>query len=101
MAAEGLKKDYWALIRKTRQSGRISPALICKVEAQWGNFDDGVVEEALLIHMARHREEKERYTLGIMRNLQKQKDSREEGAYAESRDHTGRAGRRTVCGSDK
>lgn len=77
MLAEGLKREYWSMIRRTRLSGRVSPAVIQKTEEQWAGYDDEVVEEALRIHMARYKSEKECYTLGIMRNLQKHKDGEE------------------------
>lgn len=79
MVMEDLKRDYWALVRKTRRSGRISPSLVRKTEAQWKDFDDDVVEEALRIHMASHGKQQECYTLGIMRNLQKHRDPGKEG----------------------
>lgn len=79
MVTEDLRKDYWALIRKTRRSGRISPELVRKTEAQWKDYADDVVEEALRIHMASHRQQRECYTMGIMRNLQKRRDSGKEG----------------------
>lgn len=79
MLTEDLKRDYWELVRRTRQSGRISQVLVRKTEAQWKDYDEDVVEEALRIHMDRYRKEKECYTLGIMRNLQKRRDSGKEG----------------------
>lgn len=73
MVAEELRKDYWEMIRRTRLSGRISPALVRKTEEQWGSFGDDVVEEALRIHMNCGKNAGECYTLGIMRNLQKKR----------------------------
>lgn len=67
------------MIRRTRRCGRVSPALIGRVQEQWKDYDDEVVEEAIGIHMVRYLGERECYTLGIMRNLQKQKDSGKEG----------------------
>lgn len=77
MVSEELKKEYWKVLRRTRPSGRISPALICRTEEQWKDFDDDVVAEALRVHIILHKNEKECYTLGIMRNMQKQKNKRE------------------------
>lgn len=80
MVTEDLKREYWTMIRRTRQSGRISPALIKRTEEQWKEFDEDVVEEALRIHIVRYQGEAEQYTLGIMRNLQKHKDGGKEDA---------------------
>ncbi len=74
MVSEELKREYWKVIRRTRPSGRISPGLVSRTEEQWKAFDEDVVAEALRVHIVQHKSEKECYTLGIMRNLQKQKD---------------------------
>lgn len=68
-----LKEKYWQIIRRTRSSGRIAQSVIDRVEASWEGFDVDVIEEALKIHSSRYPSYKESYTLGIMRNLQKQK----------------------------
>ncbi|MBP3487305.1 MAG: hypothetical protein J6K53_02810 [Roseburia sp.] len=73
MVSEETKKRYWTVIKETRQSGRISPSVISRVEESWNKYDDDVVEEALNIHILRYRGYKENYTVGIMRNLQKKK----------------------------
>ncbi len=73
MVSEETKKRYWTVIKETRQSGRISPSVIERVEKSWERFDDDVVEEALNIHISSYRSYKETYTIGIMRNIQKQK----------------------------
>lgn len=44
-----------------------------KTEAAWKKFDEDVIKEALRIHIDRYPSYKESYTIGIMRNLQKQK----------------------------
>ncbi len=71
---EELKEQYWRTIAYTRKSGRISPNVKKKAEAQWEKYPREIVEEALRIHIRQYRDPsyKENYTLGIMRNLQKQ-----------------------------
>lgn len=75
MEMEELKKKYWNLIRQTRKSGRISPSVIEKAQAQWEKYDKGVIRQALEIHIQHYPSYPERYTLGIMRNLQRCKDN--------------------------
>ena len=70
---EELKENYWRVVRRTIASGRIAPSVIERVEKSWEAFDPDVVEEALRIHVARYPDRGENYTLGIMRNLQRQK----------------------------
>lgn len=84
MVAEELRKDYWKMIRRTRLSGRISPALVCRVEGMWKGFDADVVVEALKIHLDRYPGERECYTLGIMRNLQRGRNNGRGHGNAES-----------------
>lgn len=71
---EELKEQYWRTLAYTRKSGRISPNVKKKAEAQWDKYPQGIVEEALRIHIRQYRDPsyKENYTLGIMRNLLKQ-----------------------------
>lgn len=73
MMSETARELYWKILKKTRMSGRISSALIEKTEAEWKSFDEDVVEEALLIHTSHYPDKRENYTLGIMKNQQKQK----------------------------
>ncbi len=75
MVSEKVRKRYWAVIRRTRRSGRVSPSVIAKVEEGWKKFDEDVVEEALKIHADRYPAYREQYTMGIMRNLQRQKQA--------------------------
>lgn len=72
---EELKEKYWAIVRRTRSSGRISASVIEKAEKQWEKFDADVVKQALQIHISHYPSYKENYTLGIMRNLQRSKES--------------------------
>ncbi|MCX4270804.1 MAG: hypothetical protein OSJ71_00930 [Acetatifactor sp.] len=80
MEMEELKKKYWGLVKKTRKSGRISPSVIGKAEEQWKRFDESVVRQALEIHIQHYPSYPERYTLGIMRNLQRCKEGGPETA---------------------
>ncbi len=73
MVSGDLKEKYWSLIRKTRKSGRVAQSVIERVEKSWEAFEPEVVEEALRIHTMRYPGHRENYTIGIMRNLQKQK----------------------------
>lgn len=70
---ENLKIEYWKVVARTRKSGRISPSVKEKIERLWGDYDEDVVLEALKAHMSRSPSYGERYTLGIMRNMQKAK----------------------------
>lgn len=70
-----LKETYWRTVAGTRKSHRIAQSVKDRVEESWKQFDDDVVSEALQIHISRYKEYKENYTIGIMRNLQKQKQN--------------------------
>lgn len=68
-----LVESYWRVVCRTRKSGRISQSVKDKMQEKWKKFDEDVVKEALQIHMNRYKEYSESYTIGIMRNLQKNK----------------------------
>lgn len=68
-----LVENYWRVISRTRKSGKISQSVKERVEESWRAFDEDVIKEALRIHIDRYPTYKESYTIGIMRNLQKQK----------------------------
>lgn len=70
---EEKKAAYWKTISRTRKSGRIAGSVRKRIEETWGRFDEDVVMEALQIHMQRYPMYRETYTVGIMRNLQRQK----------------------------
>ena len=72
---EELKEKYWRIVSQTRKSGRIAGSVKERIEREWKRFDEEVVLEALRIHIDRYRTYRENYTIGIMRNLQKQKDA--------------------------
>lgn len=74
-ALEELKEQYWRTVSHTRKSGRIAGSVKARIEKEWERFDEDVVLEALRIHINRYKTYKENYTLGIMRNLQKQKNA--------------------------
>lgn len=71
---EELKEKYWRTVSQTRKSGRIAGSVKERIEQEWKRFDEEVVLEALRIHINRYKDYKENYTIGIMRNLQKQKN---------------------------
>lgn len=70
---EEKKAAYWKAISRTRKSGRIADSVRQRIEGTWERFDEDVVLEALQIHMQRYPMYRETYTVGIMRNLQRQK----------------------------
>ncbi len=72
---EELKDQYWRTVSHTRKSGRIASSVKERIENEWKRFDEDVILEALQIHIDRYKGYKERYTIGIMRNLQKKKDT--------------------------
>lgn len=72
---DAVKEEYWKVVSYTRSSGRIARSVKDRVEESWKKFDEDVVAEALRIHISRYSGYKETYTIGIMRNLQKRKDS--------------------------
>lgn len=76
--SEELKENYWKTVRRTRSSGRIAQSVIQRVEESWKKYDESVVRQALEIHISHYPSYKENYTLGIMRNLQRDKDSNRE-----------------------
>lgn len=92
---EELKENYWRTVARTRSSGRIAPGVIQKAEKSWERFDADVVRKALRIHIDRYPGYRESYTVGIMRNLQKQKESgavRRTGSNSFTRMETGSYG---------
>lgn len=70
-----LKEEYWKVLSRTRNSGRIAQSVKDRVEKNWERYDEDVIMEALRIHMSRYPGYKETYTVGIMRNIQKRKDA--------------------------
>ncbi|MDE7339954.1 MAG: hypothetical protein K2N80_05240 [Lachnospiraceae bacterium] len=72
---EELKEKYWRTVSMTRKSGRIAGSVKERIEREWRRFDEEVILEALRIHISRYKDYKENYTIGIMRNIQKQKDA--------------------------
>ena len=72
---DAVKAEYWKIVSRTRNSGRIAQSVKNRTEERWKKYDEDVIIEALRIHMSRYKGYKETYTIGIMRNLQKRKDS--------------------------
>ncbi len=70
-----LKEQYWRTVSRTRKSGRIAGSVKDRIESEWKRYDEDVISEALRIHINRYKTYKEQYTIGIMRNLQKKKDT--------------------------
>lgn len=70
-----LKEEYWKVLSRTRNSGRIAQSVKDRVEKNWERYDEDVIMEALRIHMSRYPGYRESYTVGIMRNIQKRKDA--------------------------
>lgn len=70
-----LKEEYWKVLSRTRNSGRIAQSVKDRVEKNWERYDEDVIMEALRIHMSRYPGYRETYTVGIMRNIQKRKDA--------------------------
>lgn len=71
MNMEKLKEEYWKVVSKTRQSGRISDSVKAKEEQYWDAFPEQVVRQALEIHIKNYPGYRESYTRGIMRNINK------------------------------
>lgn len=69
---EALKREYWKVVSRTRQSKRISQSVIDREEKYWSEYPDNVIAEALQIHISQYPEYKESYTRGIMNNISKQ-----------------------------
>ena len=70
-----MKEQYWRTVAGTRKSERIAGSVKERVEKEWNKFDEDVILEALRIHIDRYKGYKENYTIGIMRNIQKRKNT--------------------------
>lgn len=81
---EELKQEYWKVMRHTRKSGKISQNIMNTEEAFWSQYPDAIVAAALREHISRHRDYKERYTRGIIRNMNAQKGRRGSSAAPNS-----------------
>lgn len=71
---QGLLKQYWTVIKKTRKTGTISNSVILKTMKNWTKYDDIVIQYALKTHIDSYDdgERDEKYTLGIMRRTSKE-----------------------------
>lgn len=62
-----LNKEYWDVIRETRQTGKVAHSVIYNQMKMWMKYDPLIVEYALQEHIDNHAGKQERYTIGIMR----------------------------------
>ncbi len=60
--------DFINCLRLTRKTGRISSELIKTECEKWRKYPPTVITYAMWLHMEKHDDKKEEYTLGIMRN---------------------------------
>lgn len=67
-----LNKEYWDVIRETRKTGRISKSVIYNTMKKWERYDPVVIKYALQSHIDLHAGKREEYTIGIMRNTNKE-----------------------------
>jgi len=66
--------EYWEIIRLfTRKSGKVAGGVRRKELAYWAKFPQDIVVQALKIHMRKHRDKKEAYTRGIMREMARER----------------------------
>ncbi len=66
---------YFAVLARTRKTGKISPSVLVREMAYWARFPAAVVAEALQIHVKKYPQKKEAYTRGIMRELARERSS--------------------------
>ncbi len=66
-----LNKQYWDVIRETRKTKHVSQSVIYKNMEMWMKYDPIVIKYALKTHVDGYQGRKEEYTLGIMRNTNK------------------------------
>jgi len=67
-------RDYWDAVRFTRKSGKIAGTVIAREMDYWERFAPGMVMAALKIHIRKYRGKDEKYTEGIMRRLEKERE---------------------------
>lgn len=65
-------ESYFAMLKDTRLTGKISENVIRREIEYWKRFSPEIVVEALRIHIEKYPYARERYTRGIMRNLEAQ-----------------------------
>jgi hypothetical protein len=87
-------RDYWDAVRFTRKSGKIAGTVIAREMDYWERFSPGIVMAALKIHIRKCRGKDEKYTEGIMRRLEKE---RERGGSYEPDVEEPRAGERACA----
>lgn len=67
-------RDYWDVVRFTRKSGRIAGTVIAREMDYWERFGEDIVIAALKIHIRKYQGKDEKYTEGIMRRLEKERE---------------------------
>jgi len=67
-------RDYWNVVRFTRKSGRIAGTVIAREMDYWERFPVEIVITALKIHVRKYQGKDEKYTEGIMRRLEKERE---------------------------
>jgi len=87
-------RDFWDAVRFTRKSGKIAGTVIAREMDYWERFSPGIVMAALKIHIRKCRGKDEKYTEGIMRRLEKE---RERGGSYEPDVEEPRAGERACA----
>lgn len=77
---------YIDCLRMTRKTARISQSIILRHWEKWQQFPTVVVQYAMRLHIEKHDDKREEYTLGIMRNT----DENEAKQKLENRDERGK-----------
>lgn len=67
-------RDYWDVVRFTRKSGRIAGTVIAREMDYWERLPKDIVIAALKIHVRKYQGKDEKYTEGIMRRLEKERE---------------------------
>jgi len=67
-------RNYWDVVRFTRKSGRIAATVIAREMDYWERFGEDIVIAALKIHVRKYQGKDEKYTEGIMRRLEKERE---------------------------
>ncbi|MFD1394439.1 phage replisome organizer N-terminal domain-containing protein [Kroppenstedtia eburnea] len=74
--SQDLLVKYINCLRLTRKTARISQSIILSHWERWQQFPPVVVQYAMYIHLTKHDDKKEEYTLGIMRNTDEHEANR-------------------------
>lgn len=90
---------YWAILRRTRKSGKIADSVLLKELAYWAKYPPNLVQRAIQIHIQRHHSKREAYTRGILRGLAVERRAVSAGTGTARRDTQGGRGTRYIDGS--